>query len=109
MSKYLVLYLSSMSAQEQMAGATPEQGQESMEEWTRWAESAGPAIVDLGEPVAHAFTVPDAAREGLHIGGYSIMQADSPDELRRILQGHPHHKAPGAAIEAHEILAMPGT
>jgi hypothetical protein len=108
MSKYLVLYLSSMSAQEQMASATPEQGQESMEEWTRWAAGAGPAIVDLGEPVAHAFSVPEGTRQGLHVGGYSIMQADSAEELRRILEGHPHHKAPGATIEAHEILELPG-
>ena len=108
MSKYLVLYLSSVSAQEQMASSTPEQGQESMEEWTRWAERAGPTVVDLGEPVAHAFDVPEGARQGLHVGGYSIMQADSADELRRILEGHPHRKAPGATLEVHEILELPG-
>jgi hypothetical protein len=108
MSKYLVLYLSSMSAQEQMASATPEQGQESMAEWTTWAEQAGPTIVDLGQPLMHAFNVPEGAHQGLHVGGYSIMQADTADELRGILEGHPHRKAPGAVIEAHEILELPG-
>jgi hypothetical protein len=36
------------------------------------------------------------------------MQADSADELQGILEGHPHHKAPDAVIEAHEILELPG-
>ena len=110
MATYLVLYLSSASAQEQMASTSPEQGQESMEEWNRWGESAGPALVDFGKPLALAFSVPEApgARQGLHVGGYSIMQAGSPDELRRILENHPHRKAPGAVIEAHEALELPG-
>jgi hypothetical protein len=64
--------------------------------------------VDLGQPVAHAFDVPGVARQGLHVGGYSIMQADTADELRSLLESHPHHKAPGAVIEAHQILELPG-
>ena len=110
MATYLVLYLSSSSAQEQMASTTPEQGQESMQEWTRWAEQAGSALVDLGKPLAAAFSVPGGSgtHQGLHVGGYSVMQAGSPDELRRILEGHPHLKAPGAVIEVHEGLELPG-
>ena len=110
MATYLVLYLSSASAEEQMASTTPEQGQASMEEWTRWAQAAGPSIVDLGKPVAHAFAIPDgtSARGGLHVGGYSLMQAGSADELRGILESHPHRNAPGAVIEVHEALDLPG-
>jgi hypothetical protein len=48
-----------------------------------------------------------APREGLHVGGYSVMQAGSADELRRLLEGHPHLKAPGAIIEVHEGLELP--
>jgi hypothetical protein len=108
MATYLVLYLSSASAQEQMASASPEQGMENMEEWTRWGQGAGSAVVDFGKPLAYAFAVPSGSRQGLHVGGYSIMQAGSPDELRRLLEGHPHHKAPGAVIEVHEALELPG-
>ena len=110
MATYLVLYLSSQSAQEQMGSTSPEQGQEGMEEWTRWGESAGSTLVDFGKPLAFAFAVPDASgpRQGLHVGGYSIMQAGSADELRGILEDHPHRKAPGAVIEVHEALELPG-
>jgi hypothetical protein len=110
MATYLVLYLSSATAQEQMASATPEQGQEGMEEWTRWADRAGAAVVDIGQPLSHAFTVPDgsAPRQGLHVGGYSIMQAESADELTGVLADHPHLKAPGGAIEVYAALDVPG-
>jgi hypothetical protein len=58
----------------------------------------------------HATTVPagGSPRGGLHVGGYSFMQADSVDALRDILADHPHLQAPDAAIEVHEILEMPG-
>ena len=110
MATYLVLYLSSASAQEQMASSTPEQGQASMEEWNRWGETAGSAVVDFGKPLTLAFSVPEASgpRQGLHVGGYSIMQAGSADELRRLLEDHPHRQAPGAVIEVHEALELPG-
>ena len=110
MATYLVLYLSSASAAEQIANASPEQGQEGMEEWTRWGESAGPALVDFGKPLTPAFSVPDSTgpRGSLHVGGYSIMQASSADELRQVLEGHPHLKAPGAVIEVHEGLELTG-
>jgi hypothetical protein len=111
MSKYLILYLSSASAGEQMATATPEQGQAAMAAWYAWQQAAGDAVVDMGSPVAHVATVPSGEdrRGGLYVGGYAIMQADSADAVRRALEGHPHFGAPGAAIEIHEMLSMPGT
>lgn len=48
MTKFLVLYCSSTSAQEQMANATSEQMQAGMQEWMNWAGKAGSAVVDLG-------------------------------------------------------------
>jgi hypothetical protein len=61
--------------------------------------------------LVHAFTVPsgEVARGGVHVGGYSILQADSADALRPILASHPHLLIPGSAIEVHELLAMPGS
>ena len=51
LKKFMVLYNSSVSAREQMAGATPEQRQAGMEEWMAWAGRAASAIVDLGTPM----------------------------------------------------------
>ena len=98
MSKFLVLYRSSTSAQEQMASATPEQAQAGMEAWQAWAAKAGSAIVDLGAPLAG---------EG-DITGFSILEADSRGQLDGLLAEHPHRHMSGASIDAYEFLALPG-
>jgi hypothetical protein len=110
MSKYLILYLSSASAGQQMASATPEQGQAAMQAWYAWQGKAGDAIVDMGTPLSYVATLPsgEERRGGLFVGGYAIMQGESADAVRRSLEGHPHFQAPGAAIEIHEMVAMPG-
>jgi hypothetical protein len=103
-TKYLVLYRSTMTAGEQMAQSTPEQAQAGMDAWMAWAGQAGDAIVDLGTPLA---VVDPGGDSGDPVGGYSIMQADSHEALAKVLQGHPH-KATGGTIETLECLQMPG-
>jgi len=98
MSKFLVLYRSSVGAKEQMAGASPEQAEAGMAAWQAWMEEAGPAIVDFGAPVAG---------DG-DVSGFSILQADSRAEIDRLLADHPHRHAPGASIDVLEFLAVPG-
>jgi len=96
--KYLVLYRSPTSAQEQMANATPEQAQAGMKAWQSWMEGAGGAIVDFGAPVQG---------DG-DVTGYSILQADSRGALDEVLADHPHRHMPGASIDALEFVALPG-
>ena len=45
--------------------------------------------------------------EGDPIGGYSILQADSPEALAAVLDGHPHTMW-GGTIQTLEMLSMPG-
>ena len=104
MTKYLVLYRSSMTAGEQMAQSTPEQAQAGMDAWMGWAEQAGDAVVDLGTPLA---VVDPGGDSSDPIGGYSILQAESHDALGKVLEGHPH-KTMGGTIETLEFLPMPG-
>lgn len=96
MAKYLLLYRADNSAAEQIAQATPEQQQAGMQAWAQWFERAGDAIVDGGSPVSGDGT----------IGGYSIVEANSPEELNELLAGHPHTAV--GTIEALEFLPMPG-
>ena len=103
MSKFLVLYRSSVSAEEQMANADPDAGAESMKAWMEWADRAGEAIVDLGSPTQ---TVAGGA-PGTFIGGYSIMHAASVDDLLAVLSDHPH-RTWGGTIELLEMLEIPG-
>jgi hypothetical protein len=103
-TNYLVLYRSSMTAGEQMAQSTPEQAQAGMDAWMAWAQQAGDAVVDLGTPTE---VVEAGGDSGDPIGGYSILQAESHEALRKILQNHPH-KETGGTIETLECLQVPG-
>jgi len=109
MPRYLVLYRSSVDAMEQMAAGTPEQAQEGMQLWMKWAQDAGSSLIDLGSPVGKSQTLPGGADTGLSIGGFSVLEGDSPAAIKKLLDGHPHLHAPGAAIEVLEYLPMPGT
>jgi hypothetical protein len=109
--KYLVLYRSTVSAVEQMAATTPEEGKAEMDAWMQWAQRAGSAIVDLGSPlgVARQFTGGSASAPGDgQVGGYSILQATDERALQAVLADHPHYRAPGGTIETFEFLPMPG-
>ena len=110
MAKFMILYMSSTSARDQMANATPEQMKAGMDAWMVWAGKAGDAVVDLGAPTAYATHAgPGSALPGSgDISGYSILQADSAAEVTSILDGHPHLGMPGNSIEVLELLAMPG-
>jgi hypothetical protein len=103
-TKFLVLYRANQSAAEEMAAATPEQQQAGIAEWMAWANKAGPAIVDLGSPLAPAA---GTTVSGDSIGGFSILQAESTEELQAVLEGHPH-TAQGGTIEVHEFVPIPG-
>jgi hypothetical protein len=108
MAKFVVLYRSSVSAKEQMSKATPEQAKAGMAAWASWAKTAGPALVEMGTPFGDTAVLKGTAPQQGHIGGYSIIQAESLDTAKKLFEGHPHFEAPGASIELLEQLAMPG-
>ncbi|HLJ03470.1 MAG TPA: hypothetical protein VKT31_08515 [Solirubrobacteraceae bacterium] len=98
MKKYLVLYRSDEDAAARMAAATPEEQEAGMQLWMEWFGRAGSAIVDGGAPLAGG--------DGT-VGGYSILQAESPEALSALLDGHPH-TTHGGTIVTYEFLPMPG-
>jgi hypothetical protein len=111
--KYLVLYRSSVSAAEQMANADPGAGQAGMELWMNWAGRVGQAMADMGSPLSGVATVTakgssaDSTRP--YVGGFSVLEADSVDEVTKLLDDHPHFQAPGDPyIEVLEFLPIPG-
>ena len=107
MAKYMILYRSSMSAGEQMG--SPEQAQEGMKAWMDWAGQAGSALIDMGSPLGSVATEGPAGNTGVAIGGFSVLEADSPDAVKKLLDGHPHLSAPGGSfIEILEYLPIPG-
>ena len=110
MTKYLLLYRSTVSAQDQMAAATPEEAQAGMDAWMAWAGEAGEAIVDLGMPLGGGRHLDgsQATPSDTDAAGYSILQADSLDAAVKLLEQHPHLMMPGNSLDVLPILAMPG-
>ena len=110
MKKFLILYRSPISAEQQMASADPEQGQAGMDLWTAWMHKAGDALVDGGAPLGTPLSLPKGGANGAPFAtGYSILQAGSLEEVRSLLEGHPHLLTPGGAfIDVQEMLAIPG-
>jgi YCII-related domain-containing protein len=103
MSKFLVLYRADKATAEQMQQASPEEMQATMDQWMQWSTKAGPAIVELGAPLA-----PVTAGDGDWIGGFSILQADSAEAVQAVLAGHPH-TAMGGTIDIHEFMPPAGS
>lgn len=100
MARYLLLYRTNPDAS--MPEPTPEQIEEINAAWNSWAERAGKGIVDFGAP-----TAPHSADADRWVGGYSIVEFDSEDDLNASLASHPH-KAMGGTIDVFEVQPVPG-
>ena len=104
MEKYLVLYRSTMTSGEEMAGLSSEEMQAEMDAWMAWGTDAGDALVDWGSPTQP--TSDDDPGPAGWIGGYSILQAEDLAEVQAVLATHPHQRA--GTIEILAMLPMPG-
>jgi len=77
--------------------------------WMAWMEKARPAIVDGGSPLGDPTVWPsDRGHGDRQVGGYSILQGQSLQEINKLLDGHPHFHSPNASIEVRQCLSMPG-
>ncbi len=101
MSRFLLIYRADPAAMAAMPEPTPEQGAEMMQAWTAWAQRAGDAILDFGDPTSAVSPGADAS-----VGGFSLLQADSYDEIVSLLEGHPH-TAMGGTIDVYETHPVP--
>ena len=115
MKKYLVLYrsesaLSGVSVAEMMANTPPEQMTAGMALWHAWHEKTDGKVTDLGAPLdkSTAVTSSSSAAEKTAITGYSILQAESIDEVVAPMKDHPHFRMPGSSVQLLECVPMPG-
>lgn len=110
MKKYLVLYMSPVSAEEQMQNASPEDMQKGMEPWVKWFDTHKQAIVEMGVPTGNEMNVTKtgSSRPKTYISGYSILQAEDVDAVKSMLVDHPHFMVEGNSIEVLEMMQMPG-
>jgi hypothetical protein len=82
-----------------------------MEPWMLWAKKCGDGLIDLGAPLGNAMKVTQSGSSpgDSSVVGYSLLQAESADAAKALLDGHPHLAwNAGCEIELHECLPLPG-
>ena len=110
MARFMVFYISKMSASDRMANASPEDMKASMAEWMKWKDETSKTIkVEFGMPlqVVNSITSGGVGEGHTPVSGYSILEGDK-EEIIESLKNHPHLKTPDSAIELLEFLPMPG-
>ena len=112
MKKFIVMYHAPITALEQMQNNSPEEAQKGMELWMQWAAKCGDHLVDLGTPLDGGVKLTtDGGSEKSHrqVCGYSVLQAESMEQAKALLQGHPHLAGWDASceIEVHEAMPLP--
>src|SRR5690242_18823351 len=104
MKKFLLLYLSPISAEQQMQSASPEDMQGGMEPWVKWFDAHKQDLVEMGTPTGNEMNVTKtgSSRPATFIGGYSIVQANDMNAVQAMLSDHPHYMMEGNSIEVLE-------
>src|SRR5204863_828696 len=108
MTKFMLLYLSPVGAEQQMANASPEEMQKGMEPWMAWFGKMGSAVVDGGTPLGGGanLTKSGAADRKTQVAGYSVIEADDMNAAKSMVEDHPHCMAPGGSVEILEFLPL---
>ncbi len=102
MAKYLLAY---------HGGGMPETEAEQasvMAAWSEWLASAGDKLVDGGAPLGQAKSVSaDGAVSdtATSLNGYSLINADSIDDVVAFAKASPHLSA-GGTVEVREAIEM---
>jgi hypothetical protein len=111
MKKFIVIYHAPADALEQMSSASPEEMKKGMEPWMEWAQKCRSKLVDLGSPLSSGQKVlPNGKSEPSkrEVVGYSILEANSMEDAKSLLVGHPHLMWRGdCEIEVHETMPLP--
>jgi hypothetical protein len=101
MSKYMVFYNTTASMRAQMADIPAEQAAAGMQEWMTWGERVGDRLVDMGSPLVNE------GDADVQVSGYSVIDADSEEQLAGFLEAHPHTAA-GGTISTQKFMDIPG-
>lgn len=88
MSQFILLYKGPTTPMEEM---TSENNENIAKEWQDWMDGIGESLVDMGSPMHKGLTIFDDGTEDVatEITGYSIIEADSLEEAKKLLYNHP--------------------
>jgi hypothetical protein len=110
MKKFIIIYRAPPSASKEMHKKDPEEMKKGMAKWMEWAKNCGDSLIDLGSPLGNTHTVTSsgAERNKDDTGGYSIMQAESMEDVIKLIEEHPHLSwNEGCSIDVNECMPMP--
>jgi hypothetical protein len=102
MAKFVYLYTGGQMAE------TAEAQEQAMQAWGTWFGTLGDRVTDMGNPFGRSATVKSGggADGGVsHIGGYSIVEADSLEAATAQAEGCPVLQS-GGSVEVYEALSM---
>jgi len=114
---YLAVFVGSSSSPQRVAwDALPESERRVKERagiaaWHAWMQTHQAAIVAVGGPLGKTKKV---SAEGIHdtrnhMGGYTVIRADSHEAAARLFVDHPHFSIfPGECVEIMPVLDIPG-
>jgi hypothetical protein len=111
MTKYLIMYNSTMSAEETIKNASSDQMKASMAEWIAWKDTASKTMnVEFGMPLQSVGKVTPGGviKSDSQVGGYAMIESESKETLLEQLQSHPQLRRQGASIDVYEMISMPG-
>ena len=107
-----MIYHATQDAMQQTTSLPKEEQAKGMEVWMVWAKKCGDKLVDLGAPLMGGQQLNSdgsSAGSSKGVAGYFILQADSMEDAKKLLQGHPHLGwNASCTIEVHETMPLPG-
>jgi hypothetical protein len=109
MKKFLALYRMDMDAMKKMMTETSaEDRKKGKEEWGTWMKAHTADMADMGGPVGKNTEVSASGAKDVSndLGGYTVFQAESKEDVVKLLADCPHMKMPGAVVDLMEIPAM---
>ena len=97
-----------MAAMKKMMTENPDMGKAGMEEWKVWMQNHMKDMADMGAPLGKntEMSAGGAMEKSNDLGGYSIIQAETMEDVKKILADNPHFKMSGATMDIAELMPM---
>ena len=88
--------------------ATPEEQEEGFKPWTVWAQRCGDHLLNMGASFTLGLRLDKSGVKELELAddiimGYSFMQAENIDVIKKLVENHPHiNWTDGCWAEIHD-------
>jgi hypothetical protein len=100
MAKYLITYHGAQMPND------PAMMEQAKAAFGKWLQGAGKAVIDPGAPTKLLTQVSNGnPTQAAEIGGYSVIEATSADDVVAVLQSHPFIMR-GGTLQVNQIMAV---